>query len=159
MIVSNTSPLIVLGKVGQLLLLKACFEKIIIPPAVVEEVLAQADSPEALALHQGITDGWILTEKVKPLLRTTVLGRGETEAISLAAKKKYLLLLDDDTAKAYATLSGVEAHGTLYVLLLAVKKNKLSRDEAKAILQQMILSGFYISTEIYARFIDLLEKM
>lgn len=159
MIVSNASPLIVLGKVGQLQLLKACFERIIIPPAVVEEVLAQAESAEALALRQGIADGWILTEKVKPLLRTAVMGKGETEAISLAAKKKYRLLLDDDTAKAYATLSGVEAHGMLYVLLLAVKKKKISRDEAKDILQQMILSGFYISTEIYARFVDLLDKL
>lgn len=161
MIVSNSSPIIILGKQGSLELLRRCFKKIIIPESVYNEVLKDKNSPESIALEEAIIDKWIIVEKasVNPLLETLNLGQGEKEAISLAVKHKIMLIIDDDSAKAYAKILGVKAHGTLYVLYIAVLKKYIDKAGAKSILERMIRDGFYISTDIYSRFLELLNSL
>ena len=160
MIVVNASPLIVLGKQGKLLLLKQCFQKILVPQGVVEEINQKKDSPEALALQQAIKERWISTKKttISPLLDTEKLGRGEKEAISLAKAKGTPVLLDDDLARAYAAPLNVEVQGTLYVLILACQKKIIDKESALTLLDSMMADGFYISTEIYKRFQDVLQR-
>ena len=57
------------------------------------------------------------------MLKTKTLGKGEKEAISLAAENGAVLLIDDDSAKSYANLLKVETHGSAYVLFLPAKKD------------------------------------
>lgn len=155
MITSNSSPVITLGAVGKLNLLQKCFKEVIIPLAVMEEILQKKDNPESLAVQKARGEGWLKVETIQihPLLKVGMLGRGEVEAISLAVKHKSLLLIDDDMAKNYGGILGVEAHGTLFVLSLAQKKSLLDRTEVILLLQRMIERGFYISTEVYAEFV------
>ncbi len=161
MIVSNASPLIVLGKIAELELLRHCFTSVLIPSSVFDEIMKKKESVEAIALGRAIIERWISVEQttVSALLQTPSLGLGEKEAISLAAKRKALLIIDDDLAKQFAALLGVEAHGTVYALLVAVRKKILTSDQANECLQQMMGHGFYLSTEVYARFISLLQTM
>lgn len=161
MIVVNSSPIIILGKQGMLHILKKCFKKIIIPNSVFNEVMREEDSPEAIALKKAINDDWILIEKiiVTPFLHTRNLGQGEKEVISLALKPKSLLLIDDDSAKTYSAVLGVEAHGTFYVIYLALMRKFILKQEAKKILDGMIADGFYVSTDIYSRFLNLLNSL
>jgi predicted nucleic acid-binding protein len=161
MIAVNTSPLIILGKQGRLDILKSCFCKMYIPQGVYKEIQHKKETPEALALEQAVQEGWVHVEKVKimSLLDTSVLGQGEKEAISLASQQKKLLIIDDDLAKKYALIVGVEAHGILYVLLLACKKKICSQKEIQELLQAMMKQGFYLSTEVYLEFVNLLKKM
>lgn len=156
MIISNSSPIITLGAIGKLDLLKKCFKEVIIPSAVYTEISQKEDKPEFISLQQGIGQGWIKVEKTEmlSLLKTHTLGDGEKEAISLASKHKVILIIDDDTAKAYAEIMGVEAHGTLYVLILSVCKKILTGNEAIDILNQMMKVGFYLSTEVYGKFLE-----
>ncbi len=156
MIVSNSSPIISLGAIGKLHLLKSCFKEVLIPSAVYVEISQKAESPECISLQKGIDEKWITREKaeVLPLLKTNLLGQGEKEAISLAAKHKVILIIDDDTAKTYAEIMGVEPHGTLYVLILAVHKQILTGKEAINLLNQMMKAGFYLSTEVYGMFLE-----
>lgn len=160
MIVSNSSPVIILGKQGKLVLLKQCFGEIVIPSKVYEEVNRYDQSPEALSLQKALHETWIriMRPKIHPHLQTKNIGDGEKEAISLAAELKALVLLDDDIAKRYATLFGVEAHGTLFVLIRAYAKKYITTDEALHLLDIMIRDGFYISTPVYALFLDILKK-
>ncbi len=155
MIVSNTSPLIVLGKIGKLNLLKACFSKVLIPLAVYEEVMAKKENIEARALDRAIGERWLIVEReiVNPE-ETSMLGRGERQAIALAAQKKLKLLIDDDVAKAHASLQQVEAHGTLYVLAQAFQKKIITKKEIEVIFQEMLSVGFYVSTEVYAKIVE-----
>lgn len=156
MIVSNSSPIITLGASGKLELLKKCFKEIIIPLAVYTEISKKEESPEFISLQRGIDEKWIKIEKIEmlSLLKTPTLGDGEKEAISLASKYKVILIIDDDTAKTYAEIMRVKAHGTLYVLILAVHRNILSKKEAIEILNQLMKAGFYLSTELYGRFLE-----
>ncbi|MBI3036319.1 DUF3368 domain-containing protein [Candidatus Woesearchaeota archaeon] len=161
MMVSNSSPLIVLGKRGILNLLKRCFGKVLIPRSVYDEVSVKKDSPEAAALGKAIGEGWVAVENVviNRMLLTEKMGRGEKEAISLAAKHKTVLLIDDDSAKSYASILGVEAHGALYVLFLACSRKFIAKEEAMDIFDGMVANGFYISTELYSRFAALLKSL
>ncbi|MBI2137346.1 DUF3368 domain-containing protein [Candidatus Woesearchaeota archaeon] len=161
MIVTNSSPLIVLGRQGRLQLLKMCFQRVMIPRAVYDEVLVKKDSPEAAALESAVSDEWISVESVvvNPLLGTDKLGEGEKHAVSLAAKHKVLLLLDDDAAKSYASLVGVEVHGTIFIVYLACARGIISVAEARGIVDSAIVGGFYISTEVYSAFLRLLDSV
>lgn len=161
MIVANTSPIILLGKQGMLALLKQCFGRVSIPASVSEEILKKKASPETLALKQAVREGWLVVEEtvVLPFLsNTTGLGKGEQEAISLAYQHHCLLIIDDDTAKTFAGVAGVDAHGLLYVLLRAVQKKYLKPVQARALLDGMLRDGFYLSTEVYAHFCALVAS-
>jgi predicted nucleic acid-binding protein len=161
MIVSNSSPIIILGKQARLELLKECFKRVIIPKTVYCEIKKRKDNEEAISLEKAIKDRWLVVEEIKTneILLTDRIGQGEKEAISLAAKYKALLLMDDAVARGYASILGVEFNGTLFVILLAFVKGFISREEARKILERMILDGFYVSTQIYSRFLDLLNSI
>ena len=158
MIVVNTSPIITFGKQGKLDLLKQCFGKIKIPESVYREVMEKKDSVESIVLERAISENWIEVENVEinKSLNTKNLGKGEKEAITSALKNKCVVLIDDDSAKQYASILDVEAHGSLYVLYAAYMKNIIKKEEAKRIFEAMIRDGFYVSTDVYAKFLELL---
>ena len=161
MIVVNSSPVILLAKQGMLELLKKCFNKAVIPKSVYSEVMQKNGSPEAIALRNAIEKGWILVEKTAtmPALDTKSIGQAEKEAISLAYKHKSLLLIDDDSAKKYASIFNVEAHGTLYAIFLSYAKGFIKKNDAVNAFQEMIADGFYVSSELYSKFFELLNSM
>ncbi|MEK6869760.1 MAG: DUF3368 domain-containing protein [Nanoarchaeota archaeon] len=161
MIASNSTPIIVLGKQGMLTLLKECFKKVIIPESVYYEIMHEENSPEAAALKKAISDEWLRVEKItiNRFLQTKNIGLGEKEAISLALKHKGPLLIDDDNSKAYASMMGLESHGTLYVVYLSKAKKLISKEEAINIIDAMIEDGFYVSTQIYSKFLELLNSL
>lgn len=160
MIIADSSPIIILAKQGRLVLLKECFNKVIIPKSVHEEIMQKKDSPEVIDLNRAIKDKWIVVEEapVIPMLGTKNIGQGEKDAISLASKHKSMLLVDDDSAKKYASIFGVEAHGTFFVIYLACMKNLIKKEDVADVLEGMIADGFYISSELYAKFFELLNS-
>ena len=160
MIVVNSSPIIILAKQGMLDLLKKCFKKVIIPKSVYEEVMQKKDNPEVIALEKAIKNKWVVVEEVLviSMLNTKNIGQGEKEAISLASIHKSLLIIDDDFAKKYAAIFGVNAHGTFFVIYLAFIRNLIKREDAIAILERMIADGFHISSDLYSKFFELLNS-
>ncbi|MBI3052223.1 DUF3368 domain-containing protein [Candidatus Woesearchaeota archaeon] len=161
MIVANSSPVITLARQGLLDLLKDCFEKVIIPECVYKEVMHKDASPEAVALARAIKAKWISVHPspIIPNLETKNIGEGEKEAIALAHHHKFLLIIDDDLAKKYSSIFGVEAHGTLYVIYVACARKILSKSRARIALDSMIADGFYISSNLYSEFISLLDSL
>ena len=161
MIVANSSPIIILAKQGLLDLLEKCFKKVITPKGVYDEVMQKSGAPEAIALNKAIKGKWISVQKVPILsqLESKNIGQAEKEAISLAYYHKSILIIDDDSAKKYASIFGVEAHGTFYVIYLACTKKLIDKTSAKNLLESMIADGFYVSSELYSRFISLLNTL
>lgn len=160
MIVSNSSPIISLGKRGYLFLLKKCFNKVIIPEEVYKEIIIKINSVEANALKKAIKERWLHVEKVEIIdfLKNVNIENGEKEAISLAYKYKNRVLLDDDSAKSFALMLNLDAHGTLFVIHFAYLMKYITKDQAKEVIDLMIKDGFYISTDVYSIFINLLEQ-
>ena len=104
MIVSNSTPIINFGRQGKLDILKKCFDKIVIPKGVYEEIIQKKESPEAIILDKSINEKWIVVEyiAISPLLNTMSLGKGEKEAISLAIP--LILILDSAKGSGIKTL-------------------------------------------------------
>ncbi|MBU0980214.1 MAG: DUF3368 domain-containing protein [Nanoarchaeota archaeon] len=159
MIVSNTSPLIHLAKAGKLDLLRRLFKTVLIPVSVHEELMKQPRSTETILINEAIKNGWIRTSKVHlkdPLRKLSTVAKAELEVIALAIKEKKIALLDDKNAVQIAEIFRVGAHGTLFVILQAVKKRFISKKEAINAVNKMMENEFYITSDVYALFLQLL---
>jgi predicted nucleic acid-binding protein len=118
-VICNTSPLQYLHQVGQLRLLPALAQRVVVPPAVADGIAtgrAQGlDLPDVSAL------GWIevrgpASAPVLPLV--TDLGPGETEVLALAIESgDAIVVLDDAVARRVAETLGLKLTGTLGLLL------------------------------------------
>ncbi len=161
MIISNSTPIIHLGKIGHLSLLQKCFGKVSLTEEVLLEISTLPQSLEAILLRQAIAEKWIEVEKIllaRELEPFSGLDVGELKAISLALKKKRPLLIDDKIGKQVARLFHVEAHGTLFVILEAYRQKLLKRAEAIEIVNSMMRNEFYLSSEVYALFLELIKR-
>lgn len=163
--IANSTPLIYLAKLGKLPLLKEFFKKIYIPEAVKREVIDEGiklNEPDASIIEEAINEGWIIVRKVEPLvtLRQMGIDQGEKEAISLAVEmNRKEILLDQTHARVAAELVGLKPKGTLFVLLKALKENKISYKEYLLSLESLIVVGFRMSEELYLRAIKLGEEI
>ncbi len=166
MIVSNTSPLLYLAKLGKLHFLKSLFDKVIIPNKVYEEVVVKGKEKrviDAKIIEKAIIDGWI---KVKQFTLDKeaesfagVMDAGEAAAIGLAKKLSPLLtLIDDAPARAIAESLGLKVKGTLHVLLRAHRKKLIEGKEFKRLLSRLISLGFRISPELYGKVLEEIDK-
>jgi predicted nucleic acid-binding protein len=76
------------------------------------------------------------------------------EVISLALEARIdLLIMDDAKARAAAELAGLKPRGTLWLLLEAIKRKRLSFDEFLATLEAITNQGFYLREDLYVRVI------
>src|ERR1035438_1834356 len=136
-VVSNSSPLIAVGQIGQLGLLHQLFHEILIPPAVAREAAASVASQEWIHVHSLAEP--VLAEALRP-----GLGEGEREALSLAAEMSArAVIVDDDAARRIGLRLGLPVIGTAGVLLLA-KERGYTR-AVKPHLIALIEAGFYLS--------------
>ena len=160
MIVSNTSPLIHLAKAGRLSLLEVCFSVVLIPKSVFDEILRYPQSPEALAVKRAVDERWIKIGEIhKVITGFTAVAKAELDAISLALQEKKAILIDDQAAVKIAQLFGINVYGTLYTIIKSVKSKHLSQKEAIAIVHQMMGNEFYLSSDVYALFLEKLKEI
>lgn len=162
MIISNTSPLINLAKVGKLDLMKKLFNKVLIPYSVYEEILKLPKNTETIIIKKAIEQGWLsaINVALNDFLRNfSSVDVAELEVIALAIKEKKPVLIDDKKAVKIAMLFDLEVHGTLYIILKSVKQKILKKEEAKKIVDQMMDNKMYLSSDVYALFLNLLNSL
>ncbi len=132
-VVANSTCLIGLERIGQLDILPALFDSVMIPPEVEREF--------------GMSFSWLKTENLTNSSLKTALGlivdAGEAEAIALAAEKNCLLISDDKQARSAAKSLGVAVIGTIGVLVRAKKSNLIKT--LKPILDDLESNNFFIS--------------
>ena len=166
MIVSNSSPLIYLSKIGKLSLLKELFNKIKIPKEVYNEVVLRGREggfSDSYSVEKAVEDGWIEVISIKLDKQiekfASEIDFGEVEAISLALKlKAQLVIIDDSSARTIAESFGLNVKGTLYVLLRAYKNKLISKNDVKNNINSLIRLGFRISPELYGEILNELDK-
>ena len=110
-IISDSSCLILLEKIGELDLLRRLYGEILITPEVVEEVSLP-------------TMEWIKIRAAGDLYLQHIIfdrfGLGEASSIALATElESPLLIIDDNKAKQYAKRLGIHVTGTFGVLIAA----------------------------------------
>jgi len=158
-VVSNSSPLIWLAKIGRLMLLKTLFTEVIIPRRVYAEATLEKQSADAVLISKAIEDGWIKVsgeemEEADVLAEASGVHLGEAEAILLAQKLGTELIIDEREGSATAQMFGVRPVGTMAVLLLALGKGELTLNEFKECLDNLIASGFWLSVDVYNKALE-----
>jgi len=166
-VVLNASPLVYLGKKRKTGLLRLVFEKVLIPVEVEEEMMKLHESPEAVQLRDAIQEGWIGVERPSENKKKQIaklfseIDEGEAAVIALALEEHgENVIIDDAEARTAAEYFELKVHGTLYIILEAYRRNILkSKAEVTSIVNNMLRKGFYLSSEVYARLLFLLNKI
>lgn len=149
-IIADSSPLIGLARIGQLVLLPKLASRIIVPTAVWQEVTqAKADAPGA---QEVAAQNWIEVRPADPVAVAPLLilvGRGEAEAIALAQRESSaVLLLDDLRARKLAARLNLSRMGT--VALLGRAKSAGLIPALRPLLEALVASGTHIRQELIA---------
>jgi predicted nucleic acid-binding protein len=154
MIVSNSTVLIYLAKIGKLNLLKKLFIDVLIPVEVFNEVVVNGKEQQhfdAFLVEGAIEEGWIEVKKIKvdEELMEFGIDKGEAEAISLAKSLGLAILIDQTHARIAAKALGLKPRGTIFVLLAALRKKYLTQEEYHYSLEELVKAGFRMSDEVY----------
>ncbi len=151
-IVSNTSPISNLAKVGQLNLIQQLYGKVLIPTAVHEELLDQRAGETVIVAVQSAI--WL---EIRPVQNQELVNElrnrvnvGEAEAIALAVEVEATrLLIDERLGRQTAIELGVKITGVLGILLV-VKQQNLVRAIKPIVDDLMTQASFRISSQLYA---------
>lgn len=147
-VVSDTSPLRALDYLGQLDLLPALFDEVVVPPAVERELSQPRSRFRALDVHalpyarvQGPADSAAVARLI-PALQS-----GEAEAIVLAQELSAELLIDETAGRAEATRRGLRVVGVIGLLTRAKQRGMLP---AVVPLVEQLQSGlgFFVSAKL-----------
>ena len=161
-VISDTTPLISLMKIGQLNLLNHLFGEVQIPSAVFEELVSNRRFPdESRQIKEcpfikkiTVSD----TDAVKLLRRSTGLDAGESEAIILSDSiPASLLLMDEAKGREVAAQMGIQLMGTIGVLLIANNGNLLSKNQVLECIETLKVTGRHISDKLYEQLIKKLS--
>lgn len=151
-VISNTSPISNLAKVGQLSLMQQLYKTISIPTAVYEELLDQRAGETVITAVQSVI--WL---EIQPVQNQALVNElrdrvnvGEAEAIALAVEVEATrLLIDERLGRQTATVLGLKITGVLGILLLAKRQNLVT--SIKPIVNDLITqASFRISSQLYA---------
>lgn len=153
-VIVNSTPMIILSKIGMLEILHKMYGNIIIPQAVFDEVTVKDDS----ACHIIKTMGWINVRSIASVddrkMYKAKLHAGEVEVMILAQEigEDVLTVIDDNAARKTARYLGIKVTGTVGVLMKAKKLGYI--DSVKKCITMMRRAGFYVSAELESAALD-----
>lgn len=159
MIVADATPLIHFARAGLTRLLPTLYERVVVPPAVWEEVSGRLEQrAEANVLRDGAGQ-WLearslparVRRAAESLTRAAPVGRGEAEAIALAESLRVAVLMDDRVAVDLARMRGVETRWTTSVVLEAHRRGVLDRTAARQAVEELVTSGLWIRQDVLLR--------
>lgn len=147
-IVVDSSPLIALARIDQLVLLPQLASQILTPPAVWHEIIVRGRGlPGAYEVSQ-VT--WLELRSPDPFLvqsLSILVDPGEAEAIALAQTlPNSLLLLDDSRARKVAERVNVKCIGTVGILLRARREGLIT--ELRPYLEALRTHHIYVRQEL-----------
>jgi predicted nucleic acid-binding protein len=135
-VVSDTSPLNYLILIGHAEVLPILFDRIVAPPAVIEELL-HPGSPPPVHAWASVPPAWLEIVSPKKVDSALRLGVGEMAAISIARElNAEMLLVDERKATAVAHRLGLQVVGTLNILALSAERDLINLDTAINALRQ-----------------------
>ena len=167
-IVSDSTPLIFLAKVGRLDLLKDVFEKVSIPEAVFNEAVTQGKAIQMsdASIIEAAVGRWIRVKRVEAGVESEYsflddnmrLGLGERGALKLCKQLNAdYFMVDDREARRVSRILNIVPLGTCGVIVEACRQGFISGVEALEMLDTLVRAGFRISATVYRRVLDELD--
>lgn len=168
-VVTDSTVLIYIAKLDNLTYLDDLFEEVIVPEAVYDEVVTRGRKEQytdALPVEEaanGSLDVRSLSDETQTradeIQKSSGLGRGECTAIALAEAEDVRCLTDDHAARKTAESLGVEVGGTIYVLLEALDRERISFEEYVTELDDLTDNSFRMSASLYRRAVEAGEEL
>lgn len=162
LVVCDAGPLIHLDEVGCLDLLSD-FAEILIPEAVLSEV--QRHRPGALAAagisFRRVAPSAGVPGELEELAKIFTLHIGEWEALRVAIEHPHGILLSDDTAARLAAGNlGIQTHGTIGILVRAIRRKSRTKEEILKLLRSLPeRSTLHLKRSLLDQVISEIEKM
>lgn len=131
-VISDRSPINYLVLIGEIDILLALYERVLIPQAVFDE-MQRARTPAEVRTWVGAPPEWFEVRQADRALFTPrkKLGVGETEAIALSLELNAdAVLMDDKDAVKEAKRNNITVTSTLTILELAAEEDLLNLPEA-----------------------------
>lgn len=146
--VSDSSPLIVTSRAGQLHLLRVVNEIVCLPRAVLTEI--RRYGPYDRTVRAIADTPWLVlvdVPEVAPVVRAWRLGDGESEVLSWALNHPGCeAIIDDSPARRRARALGIPVIGTAGVVLRAKQRGVIPA--ARPILERLRREGLYLSDRV-----------
>lgn len=164
-VVSDSTPLIYLAKIGRLNLVKDVFEKVFIPEAVFNEAVTQGkmlNMSDAFVIEEAVGI-WIIKEPLKPEVDTefrfldtnTRLGFGEKGALKMCKQLNAdYFIADDKEARRVSKILNIKSIGTCGIIIQAYRQGSITNTEALQIMDELVKVGFRIGSTLYRRVFD-----
>lgn len=150
-VVSNTSPLNYLILIEKDDVLAALFGTVLVPPAVVSELLRE-ETPEVVRAWIANPPAWLRVLAPRRVDPSLDLDTGESEAIALAEELHAdWILLDEVKARRIATARGLKVAGTLAVLFEAHERGLLDLRQA---VEDLRRTTFYLDERLVQTVLD-----
>ncbi|MHA1294942.1 MAG: hypothetical protein ACTSQJ_20090, partial [Promethearchaeota archaeon] len=158
MVISNSSPLIHLTRLGKIDYFLTLVGSVDIPKAVFEEVVVQGKKnnySEAFTIENYIKKEKIKIQNLKPFDDSLYppLGRGELEALELAQQKKELLIIDEKKGRNTAQILQIEHQTTLTTIFELLIAKIIDFSEYKSNLKRYAENS-WISADIIQEYIE-----
>ncbi len=163
MVISDATVLIALARAGHLWVLEKLWGSVIIPETVYLEIIRGL--PGRSEINEALNSGWVKVQKAQDqrlvhLLQGDLRGKGECECVVLARELGInTVLIDDKKARKVAKRAGIQVIGTLGVLVLAVKEEVLSKEDALGIIQSLTESDFRLSETVIQKAVNLIKEI
>jgi uncharacterized protein len=170
-LIIGASPLIILGKLNKLEILRKIYNEIEITRAVYQEAVINGinkGSREAFIIKEYIDSKKIkvidlsveFSNKSKKIQEIYNIDIGEAETIGLVLQlNKKEAIIDEVSAREAAKAFGIKPIGSLRVLLIAYKKGLIGKAEIKESVNEMENSKYRLSPKVLIEFWNLFEKI
>lgn len=160
-VVSNSSPLISLAKIGAFDLLQRMYGKLVVSAEVYAEVVVAGAGLHGAA--EVLKSQWIEVQQIRhPTAlkeiqsRRLSLGLGELSAILLAREiGADLVLLDDLGARKFAQKQGFKVQGSVAVLESCYRRGHVA--DLRNAYERMLQAGVYLDRDLLNRILASLE--
>ena len=164
-VISDSTPLIYLAKIGRLGLVKDVFGRVFIPEAVFNEAVVQGKAlniSDASIIEKFVGE-WIMRERVRAevdaeyrfLDTNTRLGLGEKEAIKLCKQLNVnYFIVDDREARRVSRILNVRPIGTCGIIIQSCRQGSTTSVEAIKIVDDLVKTGFRLDLTLYRRILD-----
>jgi predicted nucleic acid-binding protein len=147
--VVNASPVITLAKASHLTLLTALAETILVPAAVVGEVLAGPASDPARRALEGEWGTRVPISSIPSIVLEWGLGAGEAEVIAVVLEGSgRTAVLDDEQGRKCARALRLPVIGTLGVVLRAKRLGRIT--SAAEVLRELQAVGLHLDQQTIA---------
>lgn len=169
MIVSDSTPLIYLAKLGHLQLLQDLFFKVSVSTEVMKEIARgkQQGFGDATTIENAASGGWLKVIGLSAAQRRRLsklrhifpdISEADASALVLAKDLKVPICVDDHRAVKAAEMLKLKHIGTLGIILLSVKRKSMRRDQAEGLILSLPEHGFFIGPDLISEFLKQLRK-